>query len=234
MNPRNTGIFVAPPVASGSNRTNTQGDLSATGSNRSSQTINTSLGAGQTVQFPVAGNSFYLRAATAPLQIRPSNAVFDTYTPGTGLRVDEGNQFSLVEVFNPSPNPVGFSLFLGYGGFIDNRLIIETGVIFPVINPNAPTGSFTSPLLVPDLSGQAFVDAAGKKWIALNRIALQVTNVSGSVLNIKDITNTNFLAAIPNGTAYCLQASGDFAIVEGSGTVNSTVIEIYNCLAATT
>lgn len=230
--------FTPWPVAQTSQRVNGSGLLARSAPGRGAQTITTSIGAGQTTQFPAAGQRFYLRAASAPLQIRAKGDAFDTYTPGTGNSADPGNLFDLIEVQNTSPYPISFSLWVGFGNFIDHRLILETGVIFPVVFPTWPTPNVAALLQIPDLTGQAFQDINGGSWVALSRVALNISNVDlATTATIQEygspVVGTGILAVFPQ-TSISLPIAGNYSLRIGSGNVNCIVSEIYNALASTT
>jgi hypothetical protein len=232
-------IFAPPATAQGNNRTNTAGQLPTTGSRRTSSTISSYCPAGQTIQYPVAGSNFYLRASSSPIQIRPSNDVFDTYTPGTGKLVDESNLFSMIEVYNPNTFPVSYSIFVGFGEFIDRRLIIETDLILPVPKPTySPTPAVAGPILIPDISGSPFLDANGNNWLALNRLAIYIDNLSASNIDLLNAASTDtnpfpILGTVFPGTTRTFPYSGDYSLLVGASAIEAVVTELYSATVPT-
>jgi hypothetical protein len=229
--------FVPWPVAQTSQRVNGSGKLARVGTGRGSQTIQTTIGAGLTTQFPAAGQSFYLRAASGPLNIRAKGDAFDSYTPGTGSQADPDNLFDLVEVQNPSAFPVAFSLWVGFGNFIDRRLILETGVIFPVTKITySPTPPVAGPILIPDISGQSFQDQDGNHWVALSRLYFYVDNLdTANNLVVQNFASSGVSAGIVfPATTRTFVSAGNFSLKNGLAAINAGVQEIYNALQSTT
>jgi hypothetical protein len=127
------------------------------------------IAAGATVQVALSGTNFYLTASTAPLYMRPRGGLWVYYYVGTEGRLDQG--FDLVEVQNPTTNPVTFQLLVGYDSFVDHRLFPNspTQNVVHVPQPNAQ-----GQVIAVDLSGLAFNDPAGTPWLAISRLSVTV------------------------------------------------------------
>ncbi len=221
------------PTANGSNRTNTSNQFT---SNRgaTSLTINQVIPANAGVPISVSGSFFYVTVATATIDIRPGGGAFNPYTPGTGLNVGAGNEFGLLEVKNNNAFPVAFQLFVGFDGFIDNRVIIATGGAQPVGYPTYSVQSSASTINIVDLSGQPFADINGGLWYAVNRISLTVCNAdTGVSLLLQKASATSSsdasIAFIQPNTSYREQLVGNFRIRSG-GSINAIVNEIYSAI----
>jgi hypothetical protein len=231
-----TAPYVPPAVATTNNRTNTGGQLAGKGGVRVGTTINSYLAPGATSQYPVAGDRFYVRASSAAINIRPTNDSFDQYTPGTGKVVDPSNLFRMIEVMNPSANPVSFSIFVGFGDFIDHRLIIEQDTVSQIQVPvYSPTPPAAGPINIPDLSGGVITDQNGVQWLALSRVAFYVDNldtVSNLVLQNSDSDGTSQGIIFPATTRTFLGA-GDFTLKNGSATINAGVQALYSAIVPT-
>lgn len=117
------------------------------------------VGVGQTLPIALPGEMFYLSVSSAPVFIRSSGGVWSQFQPGTGLEVP---QFSQLEVYNGTANPVTFQIFAGPSGFIDNRAIpwLQSPNVVHLVASQDGYGWTTigdsSKVSVLDLSGQSF------------------------------------------------------------------------------
>lgn len=225
-------------VSQGSNRLNSSGSSLGTVKNRSSQFITNIVPAGGTLPVPCNGTQFYVTVATATINIRPSDGVFNNYVAGTGLQLLEVNAFSLLEVQNTNAFPVVFQIFVGFDQFIDKRIFLALNNTPQVINPTAPTPSALTVINIPDLTNQQFTDINGKKWYAIARTALLIFNPDGgATLTLQKfgaLTSTGpAVAMIYPTTSLNLPVSGSYTINAGGGAINAVVSEIYQALAAT-
>src|SRR5581483_991275 len=205
------------------------------GPTRSSQILNCIIAPNSTLPVAQAGNRFYLVATSFPVRIRPQKGTFNTYYQGTGLAVDPDNSFSSIEVQNTTDNSIVVSLFVGFGDYIDNRAILVNDIIQQVINPTYPVPNASNTVLIPDLSGEAFVDINGNTWLALNRISLQISNLDASNnLQIRDFSrDVGSIGIVFSQTSYILGTAGDYALQIGGGStpINAVVSEVYNAIA---
>lgn len=229
-------------VATGNNRTNSSGLPLASLRARGSQYITNIIPAGTTANpavlpVPAAGTQFYVLFASAPIGIRPSGGIFDTYSQGTGLNLDIENQFNLLEVSNSNPFPIVFQIFVGFDSYIDNRLILANSLTPAVVYPTYSTASSATDIAINDLSGQAFVDINGKKWYAVQRAAILVFNPDTGVtlfVQAKGAATSSgpAVGVVYPQTSLNLPITGDYAISVGGGAINAIVSEIYTALAA--
>lgn len=219
-----------------SNRTTERLALSPLG--RSSQFIRNIIPAGQTVPFPAAGTMFYVTQATAPFEIKPSGGSFNSYDIGTGLELAPVNAFEQLQIRNPSAFPIVFELFIGFDGFIDNRVIISQTTLTQISFPTYPTASAAAAVAINDLVGQKIADINGNQWYAMGRVAIIVSNLDPGVTLLLQRAGS----AVANGPAVCaifpvtslnLPVSGDYSLSVGGGNINAIVSEIYNAIPAT-
>jgi hypothetical protein len=217
-------------VATGSNRVNTTGRPALTGPSRTGTVITTSIEPGVEFNLPNAGSNFYFVLATAPLAACPSGGTWNTYSQGTGLQADAQNFFDSLRLRNDTANAIVFSLFIGFGGYIDNRFIEVGGLIQGVLY--STYDGLTAPLndlLIPDLSGTEIVDLNGNVWLAVQRTALDIFNAdSGAAILLKNSANNRNVANVtPLSGLSLTMVSGDFRIKPPSANINGLVSEIY-------
>jgi hypothetical protein len=237
---RNPGQVAAPgPGNTGAHAA--QGQVSPT-PNQQGGILSTIIPAGATVPQQLQGSFFYVIAASGAVNVRPKGGSFNGYQPGTGYKMpldDKGltTSFSMLEIQNPGTADVAVAMFIGFGGFIDNRLILEGGVVQPICNPTNPDPGTVGPILIPDISGESFSDQNGEEWLAVNRIAIIVSNFNaagGTTYNLQDFAGTGkVVAAIFPQTSLYFAASGGFSIKAGASLINCSVVEIYNALSPT-
>jgi hypothetical protein len=163
--------------------------------------------------------------------IRPRGGIFNSYSQGTGLKEDD-SPFDMLEVYNNNPLSVGISLFVGWGDYIDNRLIPINSLIQQVTYPTYDANA--APLnnvAIPDLSGQYISDANGVLRIALQRVALQIFNIdTGQAILLLNNALTVNVANVPPLTGITLPTAGNFRIKPPVATVNGIVSEIYSAI----
>lgn len=220
-------------VATGSNRISSQGNTQILTTGQTSRVIATSISAGQTIPFAIAGTSFYVSASSAAIMVRPSGGEFTSYVQGTGLQILNG--FDSLEINNPGSSPVSFQIFVGFDTFLDRRLFLAQSN-----TPNVAFPTYSTPMTAPavaitDLSGQGFFDLDGNPWLAIQRLYIVISNVdaSATVLVQKQGTVTQngpAIAAVFPNTSWIEALSGNFALNVGGGNVNCIVHEIYQSI----
>lgn len=196
---------------------------------KSAQVITTVIPANGNTNLFQAGTDFYLIIATASIDIAPNNASFNTYTQGTGLQVDPSARFDFVQIRNRTSNSVIIQIFIGFGSYIDNRLIVANPLIsnieYPTYDANV---SPLSDLFIPDLSGTSILDLNGNVWLALQRSALQIFNQdTGATILLKNSANSISVAAVFPETGITLPISGNYRIKPPSSTIPGIVSEVY-------
>lgn len=233
--PLNTDNLTAYGVATGDNRVNSQGSkiIKPGDTGQTSKVIATSISAGTTIPFAVSGSSFYVTAASAPINVRQKGGEFTSYVPGTGLLVVGG--FASIEVQNPNNFPVSFQLFVGFDGFIDNRQYNVSNTL-----PNVAFPTYSQPLSAPavaitDISGQGFFDINGNPWLALTRLAIVISNLdTATTILVQEqgsvIQNDDAIAAVFPTTSWIEALSGNFSLNVGGGNINALVHEIYSAI----
>lgn len=221
-----------PPQVSTGNRQNSVGRFSPAGVNRTSQIITTIIPAGQ--KFPVsqAGRRFYLPVATGAVNIKPNNGSTNNYVQGTGLEVDENNIFANLEVHNPNTFNVVIQIFVGFGSYIDNRLIVYDPNTISTLYGTSPIVNVSANIDIPDLSGNPITGPNGELYLALNRIAIYVSNVDlASDYTLKNVAlNQSYLTTF-HLTNSVIPAQGHYHL-SGGGLINATVAELYNVIRA--
>lgn len=236
--PPSNGGFTPPPVAPRSNTVNTQGAALPDKKNRTSLFINASIAAGETKSFAATGTQFYVLVTSAPINIRPSKGSFNSYNVGQGLDLDESNAFSALEVQNTTTNPIAVSIFVGFDSFIDNTLILNNASNPAVALPTAPIPNVAATININDISGTSFTDINGKKWIAVNRVAILIFNVDTAATYLIQLAGANTatgkaIAASFPLTGLRLDVTGNYAMATGGGNINAIVSEIYNAIPST-
>jgi hypothetical protein len=233
----NSYRFSAPPVVQTTNRVNTSRQAPTNIKSRSSLRYANVIAAGATLQVPCAGTQFYFRTATSELNVRPSGGVFSQYGAGEGLQLDESNAFSMLEIANAQAMPVVFELFVGFQGFIDNKLILAQSLYPQVAYPTYPIANAATSVAINDLSATKFTDINGGQWYALARICIHISNLDNGVTLLLQkagsvIANGPAVAGIQPVTTYRWEASGNYSLNNGGGNINAVVADIYTVIAA--
>lgn len=233
----NSYQFQRPPTVVTNNRINSQGVTPASTRGGSSLRYANIIKAGTALQIPAQGTQFYFRTATATISARPNGGVFSDYVQGEGLQLDLDNTFNLVEVKNNNSFDVIFELFIGFQGFIDNKLIIANQLYPQVAFPTYPTASAAATVDINDKSGSQFTDINGGKWYALSRVAIVISNTSaGTTVLVQKagsaVANGPAIAAVFPMTSIRLDVSGNYRLNVGGGNIDCIVSEIYQSIPA--
>jgi hypothetical protein len=137
-----------------------------------------------TVPLNVTGDTFYFVSTTAVISVKEQNGNSTPYYTGTGRRLAEGDSFNLLQLQNFNPFPVAVQIFIGFGGYIDNRLLPLNGnsqVGIPGTENNiAAAASLTIPDNIPLLSVVDAIAYAALPWVLLQRTAIQISNFSAT------------------------------------------------------
>jgi len=204
---------------------------------RTSQVLRNIVPAGGTIQYPVTGNTFYVLFASATLNIKPGTGSSNPYETGTGLAAPEINSFGSLQISNPSASPVVFEIFVGFDGFIDNRLIVANTGLRQVAYPTYPVASAAASVAINDLSGTPITDINGNNWYAAQRLAIIVCNPDPGVTLLlqeagSSVSNGPAIAVIYPLTSLNYPVSGNYSLSVGGGNINAIVSEIYNAIPA--
>lgn len=197
---------------------------------RNGQLITQSIAANGTHQIFVAGTNFYLNVATAKLRIKPLGSQESEFVQGEGLNVT----FKALEIRNPNPYPVVFSLWAGYGAYIDNKTILYNPNVKEVVFPTYPVPVAANTIDIIDYSGQQITDINGKVWLALGRSGIYVSNIDLAVdivIESGTVPGAGALVTFPR-TATVFPVSGDYKIRQGSP-VNGYISETYQAIEPT-
>ena len=176
-------------------------------------------------------------SCSAEVNIRPMAAgsvgFFDAHVTGTGKEFGDVNAFEQLEIQNNNAFAVVFSLFVGWDGYIDKRLIVAGNVNPAVIYPTYQTPNSAAVVNINDLSGQSFTDINGNKWYAVNRVAIQIFNPDPGVTLLLQkagsiVANGPAVGIIYPQTSLRVDAGGNYCLQLGGANINAVVSEIYN------
>lgn len=215
--------------------TNSQGIALPEVKSRGSRFYVNVVPAGGTLTVPMSGTQFYVTYATGIVTIRPSGGDFNDYESGTGLQLDLVNAFSQLDIKNNSANPIVFQLFIGFDGFIDNRLFLINGTQTVVAYPTYATPSSLTAVPINDISGTSFTDINGLEWYALQRQFFIVSNTdTGTTLLVQkagaSTSSGPAIAAVFPETSIRLDVAGDYALSLGGAPINALVSDYYVCI----
>lgn len=73
------------------------------------------------------GESFYVIAATAPFEAKTELTAYKPYRAGTGEKFPEELRFKRLEFRNPNAFDITVMVWVGFGKYIDNRLLVIEG-----------------------------------------------------------------------------------------------------------
>lgn len=226
-------------TAKGNNRINSSGNFAAVGPLGQTSIIYPCIvPAGETVPVPAAGTVFYVTICTAPIDIRPLNGVFNTYTNGKGLKLQKENAFGALEIRNLNAFAVVVQLFVGFDEFIDNTLILANTGQTVVAYPTYPQASAAAVVDITDRSGSKFQDINGNYWYALQREAMYIFNPDAGVTLLVQhaatvVANGPAIAVVYPETSLRLNVSGNYRLNTGGGNINAIVSEFYNAIPTT-
>lgn len=229
--------FQAPAVAANSNRVNTSGVAPAGLKYRTSLRIANIVGANQGLTLSCDGTQFYFVTLTAPLEARPSGGVFSLYAEGEGMQLTEENAFTQISLRNANAFPVVFELFVGFQGFIDNKLILASNTRPQVAYPTYSIPGSAAVVDITDRSGSKIQDINGNSFYALNRVATFISNTDTGVTLLLQkanaaVSNGPALAAIQPTFTLRFEGSGNYRLHLGGGSINALVCELYQSIPA--
>lgn len=201
---------------------------------RASQIVTTIIPAGKSIPILVAGSEFYLTLATAPVLIRPNTGAESQYTQGTGSR-EEQNPFSQLQVTNQTASNIVISIFVGFGNYIDNRVILYDPLVKQAVVAVAPIPNVTATIHIPDLSGQAITDINGVSYLALGRVGIYISNLDlASSYSLTDALGVVGAAIVVQPqTNIVFPVSGDYRMHLPSSNLNAVVSDVYNAVLPT-
>ncbi len=223
---------VVPPVGPGNTSSNAQGQVPPT-PNQQGGILSITVPAGATVPYQLQGTFFYNIASSGSFSIRPAGGSFNVYRPGTGYRLPANQSFAFIEIKNDNSFPVALAMFIGFGEFIDNRLILEGSVVQQILKVTySPTPAVAGPIAIDDISGQPFTDQNGTTWLAIGRVAFYVDNLSlsSNLLIQNDVSSGVVCGIVFPVTTRTVAAAGDFTLKNGLAAVQAAVVEIYNAI----
>lgn len=148
--------------------------------------------------------------------------------------------FTKVEVKNLSSTAsCAVQCIVGTAGFENRQLILSPSTGQPIVYPTCAAVNSSTQILIRDQSGGSFFDINGGKWIALNRVAIEVfNNDAGTTLVLQNYAGAGAPAAPGAGIIYPLtpikfEFGGNYRLDLGGAAINAIVNEIYNAIPAT-
>ncbi len=215
------------PVAPEISRKNRPGVVPAVSGGRSSQILNLIVPAGKPIQLFQAGQQFYVILATGSVAIKPNNGSENIYTQGKGQVVPVDNQFATLQLRNPNAFDIIVSIFVGFGDYIDNTVILFNPQITNFVYPTFPVLSAAATIAIPDRSGTQIADINGNQWLAIARVALYVSNYdTGLTYNIKNTASSLTMLGVFPQNNVVLNFAGGVSITDGAS-LNLIASEVY-------
>jgi hypothetical protein len=201
-------------------------------------TWNLAIPAGQTALIPQTGTFYEFLVATGRVAIRSGNNSFSGQY--NDMQAGWGNRdltFTKLEIQNLETFPVIISVVVGTGAFINRQLVLASNSTPDIVYPTYPIPLAATRIDIPDLSGTAFTDLDGNKWLAIQRVAILIFNQDSGTYNLLEYGSTNpsskSVAVIPpKPLPLKLEFAGNFSIYTGGSDVNMVVSEIYQSIPA--
>jgi hypothetical protein len=133
---------------------------------------------------------------------------------------------------NKTANAVIFSIWVGWGDYIDNRVIMNNPMISNVCVPTSPIVNSTNNINIPDLSGAPIVDIDGVTWLALTRTEICVSNYDiATTYTVEGMNAPNAkVRAVHPLTDIVMQNNGNFRINIPTSAINAIVAETYQAV----
>lgn len=111
---------------------------------KTAQMLTTTLAAGATLTVPGIGVRFYLVEATDTLFIKQLGGSFKEYVAQQGEEADPDNLIESLSIENRGASPVTFTLWFGFGDFVDRRKEVTVSGNVTIDNTPLPvTGPLT-------------------------------------------------------------------------------------------
>lgn len=92
------------------------------------------LAAGEMLKLSGPAEMFYVISSTGTLVFKTSSGVEETFSVYQGKRSFQGNPFDSVEVSNRTGSLITYSIFYGFGEFIDNTRVFSVTGTVTVVN----------------------------------------------------------------------------------------------------
>lgn len=186
----------------------------------------------------VSGDRFYVLAASSGFSIQPvsgsATGAANPYGVGQGARLK--NRFETLSLKNFNLFSVTALIWVGFDDFVNDQLVLASSSYQQVAFPTFPVAGANGPMQFNDLSGAAFLDINGKRWLALSRANLIVCNPDQTAdlfLQKNGATTTPgpSVGIVLARTSFNLPLQGAYTITNGVGiAINATGSEIYNAI----
>lgn len=199
---------------------------------QSAQIVSSVIGAGDVYPIFQTGDKFYVIISTGEIEIKPQGYSANNYSQGKGLRTP--NPFPNIQLRNNTANSIVFSIFVGFGDYIDNTTILFDPQVSEIVYPTYPVPNAASDINVADLSGQAFTDINGTEWLAIARSGIYMTNYDLATTYALQNTALNKTAiGVPPSTDIVFPVNGNFKVHVPAGNINMVVSEVYRAISPT-
>jgi hypothetical protein len=235
----------ATTIAQGSNATNAGGFGSVPSALseavQTSKIWNVSIpaqsdGVPGTLTISASGTQFYVILASAPVNIRVANGIYNSFSTNNKLMLKK--PFNGMEIQNENAFPVALSLFVGWDDFTSYSFTLTNQEEDLATYETSPEPQTSARIVIPDLSGQTFEAADGSTQIAVSRSMIIISNVDASQGlflqgGLTSSTNNSGVLWIPAGQSLQHLSGGNFCLtINASTSVNAAVSEIYNSIPA--
>ncbi len=186
-----------------------------------------------------AGSFFYVIACSVPVSIQAVRAgaigATNVFGAGQGQPVSDG--FDTLAIKNYQLIPAVALIWVGYDAIINNQLLLVSSSYQNIVNPVYNVPNSAGRVDIDDISGRFFTDLSGKKWGALQRVAIEVFNLdTGTTMLLQKKGATTAVGpavgAIFPATPIRFDFGGDYCITLGGAVINAIVNEIYSAFPA--
>jgi hypothetical protein len=186
------------------------------------------------IQLTQPGTNFYVVACSSPVLIQPqrAGAIGGTNLFGNGQGQTVADGFETLKIANTQPFPVVALVWVGFDEFINNQLVLAGTTAQQIAFPTYQTPGSASHVAINDLSGQVFTDINGKKWGAINRVAILVFNTDSGTTLLLQKAGASTASGVAVGVIYPVTPirfdfGGNYSLDIGGGSINAVVSEIY-------
>ena len=183
-----------------------------------------------TIPIIQTASKFFVITASATINIRTSNGLFNPFTSYQGLKL--ANNFSQLEIQNTNNFPVAVQIFVGTSDFESYLIALQQSNLPTRVYNTSPTPNSSALIAIPDKSGQAIMDAQGVSRIAVQRVAILIGNVDGSTTvylqpGLTGSTNASGVPIFPQQLINISAAGNFFITINNSTNLNVSVTELY-------
>ena len=186
------------------------------------------------IQVTQSGTQFYVSSCSAPVLIQPirAGAIGATNLFGNGQGQTVADGFETLKIANTQPFPLVALVWVGFDEFINNQLVLAGTTAQQIAFPTYQSPGSATHVAINDLSGQVFTDINGKKWGAINRVAILVFNTDSGTTLLLQKAGAATASGVAVGVIYPVTPirfdfGGNYSLDIGGGNINAVVSEIY-------